>query len=115
MFRIDNLNRIFETTLILPVSKTVEFSFPFEDSDAWIKIVYKDTDDHENRLIDLSGENGKVILTFVNWSNSLGTALTEPVKFATSSQGKDLLLLAASWRIGTVNRLDFQVFVGDPK
>lgn len=113
MFRMRDLVRVFDTTIILPISETAELSFPFEEANAAVKILFKDSSEDPSQVINLSDDKGAVLITFNNWTNSLGTALIEPVEFATSSRGTKLLMLATSWRIGTVNRLDFQVFVGE--
>ncbi len=62
--------------------------------------------------IDWQPEGDYLIINFRGWKNSLATATEKPVKIATDPNGKNLGFMVAHWRVGSVNRIDFQLLLG---
>src|SRR5690348_16868983 len=54
----------------------------------------------------------KGIIEFVNWANSLGTALKQPLQVGVVAGISPLYLVAAHWKIGSTNSLQVQFLVG---
>ena len=68
--------------------------------------------DGDQPRIDWQPEGEYLNIYFRGWKNSLGTATEKPVKIATDPSGKILGFMVAHWRIGNVNRIDFQLLLG---
>lgn len=47
-------------------------------------------------------------LELKNWTNALGTSMNEPAEIAKTHLGVQILFLVASWRVGTLNRVEIQ-------
>jgi hypothetical protein len=47
-------------------------------------------------------------LELKNWSTPLGTSMDEPAEIAKTHLGVQVLFLVASWRVGTLNRVEIQ-------
>lgn len=97
--------------LIIPQNKTASLSISPILGQLNLRIKFEG----ESTERDLLGVDIKVApdgfgeITFKNWTNVLGTSMNEPASIGRSSAGKQILFLAAHWRIGLINKLDLQI------
>lgn len=116
MISIGNRKVIFSETLLCPVedSINIKVDIPNEEELWLIKInfteeVEKDTKSHMNVLV----ENDLWILTFVNWTSSLGAIFTSPIEIARSIDDKPITILAEVAKLTGLYRINLQIMIDE--
>ncbi|WP_141696578.1 hypothetical protein [Pseudomonas sp. S3E12] len=63
--------------------------------------------------VTFTAENGRSVMTLVNWSNSLGTALNTPYELAKVNNAGVVEMLMVNTNIGGTNHLTLQLWWRD--
>lgn len=108
--RIGNKEVIKQETLLIPQNERATIPVSFGGSDVTVEISFSD-DQSGKPDIRFSNENNAIDLTFLNWSNVVGTSTQAPIDIARNEHGHALSIMAANWRVGEANRLDLQFMV----
>ena len=100
---------VFSTSLIIPKSESADFQFLIGAWKIEIMVSFEDDKASEGtRNILFEHQNSQLHLKFVNWNNSLGTALTKPVEIGRTNTNQELSFIATHWLVGEINKVDFQ-------
>lgn len=94
-------------TVVLPEGEAAETSIPLNSLAFPVRIAFRDTSDTAEASIATEAQQDVLNIIFTNWSNTLGTATTAPIRIGFSSN-RELAFMASHWRIGAVNKLDLQ-------
>lgn len=96
----------------LQVPKDDEVSIGLNIAGWKLKMVFRFDDQAPSQGIHLQPdpENPDVLrITLQKWSTPIGTSLKAPLKFAELSNGDQIELMAANYRIGETNLLSIQI------
>ena len=112
--RIGDKEIVYSTGLIMPTDEEAEVDFVVSGERVLLNIQFKEENGSNKKTsrIDTTVVDNKLQLMFVNWSGSLGTATTEPMKFATLRDGRPVFLMVVTWSIGTTKKIDLQCLLG---
>jgi len=102
-------SEVFQTvSLLLLDGKIAEFDLDNAGSRLTAEVLVQN--DGGSQTLEVTGKKpGTVTITFRNWDNPLGYALNQEQRFGTTADNKfQLLLLAAVWRVGSLNRIEMQ-------
>jgi hypothetical protein len=106
---------IYKTSLLIPHQQSASFSLGKEGANIRVVVKFRDLPESKDESgLQIEGDGNTANLTFDNWNNQLGTALTTPAKMADLSNGNSLTFLATHWKIGNLDKVDFQ-FMQEPK
>jgi hypothetical protein len=106
--KIGDKSVIYRETILVP--DTTEASFDVSiGSSGPITFVVRFNPDAEKAQVRWKGEGKTIRIDFDKWANPLGTVINEPQKLGTFGGVGDVYLYIFHHRVGTVNRLDFQL------
>jgi len=115
VIKIGNQELVFSQTFL--VSNNVNINFDVTIDDWKLNVTINLEEDMLNSGSSVSWSaisQNHAKFTFHNWSNSIGNATLSPFEFGTTDTTKRKIYFAAcNYWISTVNRLDFQLFLGD--
>ena len=111
MITIDKKKQIFSCSFLASNDQQVEIIIPIEEASLPIGMVFCEAKNGEERNAAWESKSGVVQFTFTGWSNSLGTCVAEPMKFADFGNQKIYFQLAHSY-IGTVNLVHLFIYLG---
>ena len=113
--KIGDRNVVHNCSMIVPDGETASIEFLLGSWTVRIRINFIQSGDDEKSTITVtaaSGVDGESLITFVNWRNPIGTATTIPVVIARTNTNQELLIMAAHWMIGNVNKVDIHFLLG---
>ena len=104
---IGNRKVVYSCSLIIPEGETALVEFSIGSWKIKIRINFENDLQTNESTINVGEEmNGESLITFSNWKNPVGTATIKPVVIGQTDTNQQLLMMAASWLIGNVNKLD---------
>ena len=110
--KIGDLQVLYSTILVVPMGETAEIEIPIGTWNLKIELVFEDDDgDNKKSGLRVYPIEDKARILFMNWNNSIGTATIEPATLGHINTGQNISFLAANFRIGSVNKLDFQLLI----
>lgn len=107
-------------SLIIPEGESGKIDAEFDRWPLSISVEFDSNPKNENfskSTIDIRGDGeNHAVLIFREWINPLGTAMKAPGYLGKSrNKGLGLYFMAAHWLIGTTNRIDIQLMLGEPQ
>ena len=99
------------SSLIVPDGDSASIESTIENQTIKIKLFFYPNEGDQPK-IDWQPEGEYLNINFRGWTNSLATATNKPVKIATDINGKILGFMVTHWRVGSINRVDFQLLLG---
>lgn len=66
--------------------------------------------DNQGQNVSFTPDNGRSLMTLINWDNSLGTTLNSPHALAKIEQEGTIDLMIANYAINDVNHLTLQIW-----
>lgn len=105
-------------SLILPSGESAVLHLNVNGWSIQVRIQFEFKGERELNSIDIRGESdSRAVLALVNWRNSLGTALKEPVELGRNPLYNVVVhFMVCHWAIGdgdsATNRVDLQILTG---
>lgn len=102
-------SEVFQTVSLLLLDGA-NAEFELENSGSRLNAEVFVANDGGSQSLEVTGDKpNTVTITFRNWGSPLGMALNRAQKFGTTADNKfQLLLLAAVWKVGSLNRIEMQ-------
>ena len=104
---------IYSTGIIVRNNDEAHIAFIYENERISLGIRLKREDKNEENSSRIEAEvvDNKLVWTFVNWDNPLGTATIEPIEIAKLNDGRSISLMVVCWSIEEISKMNFQFLI----
>lgn len=112
MNRIGNYDIIGEKRLMVPEQEAdgVWVDFQNEKERFQLHLFFEKSD--ATPSIKILGKEDHSEITLINWSDTLGTCTTAPLKVGVTNDNRSMYILIASSKISSMNMVDVQFMLG---
>lgn len=113
MIKIGDKELCFSTTLLMTDEQEAEIVTVVDDWELKITIALVQKSNEEKSISWSAVTGNHARIEFCGWRDSLGSATASPVYIGvTDTSNRAVGFGACHHRVGTVNRLDFQIYLG---
>jgi len=110
LIKIGNRVLLLSTTLFIPQNEECTILLEVGDDDPLPFIIkFEENKDNAGKSgLNIHGENNTGIITFTNWTSSIGQSTQKPVIFGTTDNKEPLSLIANITKIDKLYKMDIQ-------
>lgn len=113
MIKIGHRKILYRETVFIPQNEEAEFTIEITKTDIFVLVFRFEHDEksEEKASMRVLPEGSRGVMTFKNWTSSLGSAITTPFSLATSNENENITFLGNIVKIGLMYKVEFQLMI----